>query len=148
MYDIQKGKYVIKDYVNIMFRKKNEIYHHKTVNKLLYYENNFINSIKSKNNWNNNNLFFTGGCDSIIKLWIDNNYLNLLSNFEYHSNWISNLTLCKRENYLISASNDESICIWNLNLTFNNIEKNIDKNAFLEKNISHYKIIICYIHLV
>ena len=86
MYDIQKGKYVIKDYVNIMFRKKNEIYHHKTVNKLLYYENNFINSIKSKNNWNNNNLFFTGGCDSIIKLWIDNNYLNLLSNFEYHSN--------------------------------------------------------------
>ena len=138
MYDIQKGKYVIKDYVNIMFRKKNEIYHHKTVNKLLYYENNFINSIKSKNNWNNNNLFFTGGCDSIIKLWIDNNYLNLLSNFEYHSNWITNLTLCKRENYLISASNDESICIWNLNLTFNNIEKNIDKNAFLEKNISHY----------
>ena len=86
MYDIQKGKYVIKDYVNIMFRKTNEIYHHKTVNKLLYYENNFINSIKSKNNWNNNNLFFTGGCDSIIKLWIDNNYLNLLSNFEYHSN--------------------------------------------------------------
>ena len=140
MYDGQKGKYVIKDYVSIMFRKKNEIYHHKTVNKLLYYENNYINNLKSQKNWDNNNLFFTGGCDSVIKLWIDNSSLNLnlLSNFEYHSNWISNLTLCKRENYLISASNDESICIWNMDLTFKNLEKNIDKNAFLEKNISHY----------
>ena len=140
MYDGQKGKCIIKDYVSIMFRKKNEIYHHKTVNKLLYYENNYINNLKSQKNWDNNNLFFTGGCDSVIKLWIDNSSLNLnlLSNFEYHSNWISNLTLCKRENYLISASNDESICIWNMDLTFKNLEKNIDKNAFLEKNISHY----------
>ena len=29
-----------KDYISIMFRKKNELYHHKAVNRIIYYENN------------------------------------------------------------------------------------------------------------
>ena len=144
-----------KDYISIMFRKKNELYHHKAVNRIIYYENN-NNPILNKHFPNNNNFFFTGSCDSIIKLWINtnnqnpnstnntintnnkNSYLNLISNFEFHSNWISSLLLCKKNNLLISSSYDESICIWDINKTLNNLDKNSDKTSFPEIILSHY----------
>ncbi len=53
--------------------------------------------------------FFTGGCDSVIKLWNYNNSLdeiNLLCNLENHSDWVTSLLYIKKYNYLISASND------------------------------------------
>ena len=144
-----------KDYISIMFRKKNELYHHKAVNRIIYYENN-NNPILNKHFPNNNNFFFTGSCDSIIKLWINtnnqnpnstnntintnnkNSYLNLISNFEFHSNWISSLLLCKKNNLLISSSYDESICIWDINKTLNKLDKNSDKTSFPEIILSHY----------
>ena len=137
---------VIKDYISIMFRYKNEIYHHKAVNKILYYDYKFKGDYnKEKKNKNiflnsNNNLFFTGSCDSIIKLWINDNSnnLNLISNFEHHSNWITSLTLYKKQNILISSSNDQSICIWDLNFLNENKENLKDKTIFPKCNYPNF----------
>ena len=113
------------DYIQIILRNKNETYHHKSINKLLYLpsdienEFNIINNHKNKNTDNMyfNSFFFTGGCDSVIKLWNYNNSLdeiNLLCNLENHSDWVSSLLYIKNNNFLISASNDSSINVWDL----------------------------------
>ena len=113
------------DYIQIILRNKNETYHHKSINKLLYLpsnienEFNIINNHKNKNTDNMyfNSYFFTGGCDSVIKLWNYNNSLdeiNLLCNLENHSDWVSSLLYIKNNNFLISASNDSSINVWDL----------------------------------
>ena len=113
------------DYIQIILRNKNETYHHKSINKLLYLPSNIQNAFNNNNNNKNknndnyyfNSFFFTGGCDSVIKLWNYNNSIdeiNLLYNLENHSDWISSLLYIKKLNYLISASNDSSINIWSL----------------------------------
>ena len=117
----------INDYFSVIFRNKNEIYHHKAVNKILYYEC-------------NKNLFFTGGCDSVIKLWGNNEpkELKLLSNLEFHSNWISSFAFDKSKNILFSSSNDQTICIWDLNQLFSNIKNNLSKTLFPSLTYSYY----------
>ena len=64
----------IDDFMCISFRKKNEIFHKNYVNKILYYDK--MNSLLSKDK-ENNNYFFTGGADSIIKLWENNHSVEL-----------------------------------------------------------------------
>ena len=126
MNDNKKEKKNIDDYFSVIFRNKNEIFHHKAVNKILYYEN-------------DTNLFFTGGCDSIIKLWINNKQseLTLLSNLEFHSNWISSLAFDKSKNLLFSSSNDQTICFWDLNILFKNIKNNLT-TLFPQLKYSYY----------
>ena len=123
----KEKKNSINDYFSIIFRNKNEIYHHKAVNKIIYYEN-------------NKNLFFTGGCDSVIKFWVNNksSELKLLSNLEFHSNWISSFAFNKSNNILFSSSNDQTICIWDLNQLFNNINNNLTKTLFPSLTYSYY----------
>lgn len=88
------------DSISFTFRDRNSIYHNKGIKKILYYTP---------------SLFFTGSCDSIIKLWsINPTSLNLVSNFEYHSNWITDLDIDYQSQRLFSSSNDQSICIWDL----------------------------------
>lgn len=88
------------DSISFTFRDRNSIYHNKGIKKILYYTP---------------SLFFTGSCDSIIKLWsINPTSLNLVSNFEYHSNWITDLDLDYESQRLFSSSNDQSICIWDI----------------------------------
>ncbi len=114
----------IDDFMCISFRKKNEIFHKNYVNKILYYDN--MNSLLSKDK-ENNNYFFTGGADSIIKLWENNHSveLKLLNNFEHHINKICDLESSKKNNLLLSSSYDKLLCIWDLNNIINQEEKTL-----------------------
>ena len=103
------------DYVCFSLRKKNELFHRKYINKILYYDS--MNSLIKNDDRKNNNFFFTGGYDSIIKLWENNHSINLklLYNFEHHINSITDLEISNENNFLFSSSYDKSICLWDLN---------------------------------
>ena len=136
------------DYICFSLRKKNDIFHRKYVNKILYYD--IMNSLINDDERKHNNFFFTGGYDSIIKLWENNhsNSLKLLYNFEHHINLISDLEISNENNFLFSSSYDKTICLWDLN-SITDIQNSIGKD--LEKTIipkcifssCHYNNITC-----
>ena len=120
------------DYICFSLRKKNDIFHRKYVNKILYYD--IMNSLINDDERKHNNFFFTGGYDSIIKLWENNHSksLKLLYNFEHHINLISDLVISNENNFLFSSSYDKTICLWDLN-SITDIQNSIGKD--LEKTI-------------
>ena len=129
------------DFLLISLRKKNELYHRKYVNKILYYNN--INSQIDDTQRKNNIFFFTGGCDSIIKLWENNhsNKLRLLNNLEHHTNCITDLEISKNNNILFSSSSDSLICFWDLNKIIDIQNTNEEDNSIENTIYSDFNMI-------
>ena len=87
--------------ITFTFRERNSLYHTKAIKKLLFY---------------NSTSFFTGSCDSTIKLWSTSpTSIYQQSSLEYHSNWITDLDIDQENHLLFSSSNDQSISIWDTN---------------------------------
>ena len=136
------------DFILISLRKKNELYHRKYVNKILYF--NEMNSQIIDSNRKKNNFFFTGGYDSIIKLW-ENNYSNklrLLNNLEHHTHFITDLEISKKNNLLFSSSYDKLICFWDLTNIIDiqnfNQDEQIENTIYSDFNIFNFdKYILC-----
>ncbi len=123
------------DFLLISLRNKNELYHRKYVNKILYFYE--INSQIHDSQRKNNNFFFTGGYDSIIKLWENNhsrNKLRLLNNLEFHTNFITDLEISKKNNILFSSSSDKLLCIWDLNKIID-IQNTVEEDNSIENTI-------------
>ena len=136
------------DFLLISLRKKNELYHRKYVNKILYF--NEMNSQIIDSNRKKNNFFFTGGYDSIIKLWENNhsNKLRLLNNLEHHTHFITDLEISKKNNLLFSSSYDKLICFWDLTNIIDiqnfNQDEQIENTIYSDFNIFNFdKYILC-----
>ena len=59
---------------------------------------------------------YTAGRDSIIRKWSikdTNNDKPYFDTMEHHTDWINDIIVCARGEYLISASNDQSLKVWN-----------------------------------
>ena len=81
--------------ITFTFRERNSLYHTKAIKKLLFY---------------NSTSFFTGSCDSTIKLWSTSpTSIYQQSSLEYHSNWITDLDIDQDNHLLFSSSNDQSM---------------------------------------
>lgn len=100
--------------LGIIFRDKGSIQHSKSINKILLHDE---------------DTFFTGGRDSMIKLWENKengeNY-ELMYNFEGHVDWINDMAINRKRNLLFSCSNDKNINIWRIperGIEINNLDK-------------------------
>ena len=59
---------------------------------------------------------YTAGRDSIIRKWSIKDTINdkpYFDTMEHHTDWINDIIVCARGEYLISASNDQSLKVWN-----------------------------------
>ena len=55
---------------------------------------------------------YTAGRDSIIRKWAPTEDEPVFDTMEHHTDWINDIVVCERGDYLISASNDQSLKVW------------------------------------
>ncbi|CAD5114331.1 DgyrCDS3469 [Dimorphilus gyrociliatus] len=57
---------------------------------------------------------FTGGRDSVIRIWnVKQNQTHYIQSMEHHTDWINDIILCCSGRTLISASSDTTVKVWN-----------------------------------
>ena len=63
---------------------------------------------------------FTAGRDSVIRKWAPNTAKES-SSMEHHTDWVNDIVLCEGGEYLISASSDQSLKVWNAQKEINGL---------------------------
>ncbi|EUB64708.1 WD repeat-containing protein [Echinococcus granulosus] len=62
---------------------------------------------------------YTAGRDSVIRVWdIKRQSDPYLQSMEHHADWVNDIVLCCDGEYLISASNDTTVKVWNARTGF------------------------------
>ncbi|VDO12224.1 unnamed protein product [Rodentolepis nana] len=62
---------------------------------------------------------YTAGRDSIIRVWDTKRQTDpYLQSMEHHADWVNDIVLCCEGEYLISASNDTTVKVWNARTGF------------------------------
>ncbi|KAL7056421.1 hypothetical protein AAHC03_020796 [Spirometra sp. Aus1] len=62
---------------------------------------------------------FTAGRDSVIRIWDTRKQSDpYVQSMEHHSDWVNDIVLCCDGEYLISASNDTTVKVWNARTGF------------------------------
>ncbi|VUZ44342.1 unnamed protein product [Hymenolepis diminuta] len=62
---------------------------------------------------------YTAGRDSVIRVWDTKRQADpYLQSMEHHADWVNDIVLCCEGEYLISASNDTTVKVWNARTGF------------------------------
>ena len=62
---------------------------------------------------------YSAGRDSIIRIWdIRNNKDHYYQSLEHHTDWCNDIVICCNGKYLISASSDTTVKVWNVHKGF------------------------------